>query len=172
MDYRYESGKKYNGPRLFGADIFANAGVNAQMTTVSGRPYTQRVTPTRYGGSQIDGSINGARLPWNFNVDMRVDKSFNLSAGEGRKPLFLNIYFRVQNLFDTRNIIEVYTATGSADDDGFIASPDGQSAIQSIELQGRQDDVDFFLESYNWRLLNPDFYSRPRRMYVGAIFEF
>ena len=172
MDYRYESGKKYNGPRLFGADIFANAGVNAQMTTVSGRPYTQRVTPTRYGGSQIDGSINGARLPWNFNVDMRIDKSFNLSAGEGRKPLFLNIYFRVQNLFDTRNIIEVYTATGSADDDGFIASPDGQSAIQSIELQGRQDDVDFFLESYNWRLLNPDFYSRPRRLYLGAVFEF
>ena len=172
MDYRYESGKKYNGPRLFGADIFANAGVNAQMTTVSGRPYTQRVTPTRYGGSQIDGSINGARLPWNFNVDMRIDKSFNLSAGEGSKPLFLNVYFRVQNLFDTRNIIEVYTATGSAEDDGFIASPDGQSAIQSIELQGRQDDVDFFLESYNWRLLNPDFFSRPRRLYVGAVFEF
>lgn len=172
MDYRYESGKKYNGPRLFGVDIFANAGLNAQMTTVSGRPFTERVTPTRFGGTQIDGSINGARLPWNFNVDMRIDKSFNLSSADSERPLFLNVYFRVQNLFDTRNVINVYTATGSAEDDGFIASPDGQSAIQSIELQGRQDDIDFFLESYSWRLLNPDFFSRPRRMYLGAIFEF
>ena len=171
-DYRYASGKKYNGPRLFGKDIFANAGANAQITAVSGRPFTERVTPTRFGGTQIDGSINGARLPWNFNVDMRIDKSFTLNKGDDKRPLYLNVYFRVQNLFDTRNIIDVYTATGSADDDGFIASPDGQAAIQSIQRQGRDAEVDFFIESYNWRLLDPDNFSRPRRMYLGAIFEF
>lgn len=171
MDYRYASGKKYNGPRLFGKDIFANAGANAQVTAVSGRPYTERVTPTRFGGSQIDGSINGARLPWNFNVDMRIDKSFTLNKGEDKNPLYLNVYFRVQNLFDTRNVIEVYSATGSADDDGFIASADGQAAIQSISRQ-RETDIDYFIESYNWRLLDPDHFTRPRRMYVGAIFEF
>lgn len=171
-DYRFASGKKYNGPTLFGSDIFANAGANTQITAVSGRPFTERVTPTRFGGSQIDGSINGARLPWTFNVDLRIDKSFSLNKGEDKRPLYLNVYFRVQNLFDTRNIINVYSATGSADDDGFIASADGQATIQSIERQGREDEVAFYLESYNWRLLNPDFYTRPRRMYVGAVFEF
>ena len=171
-DYRYGSGKQYNGPRLFGKDILANMGANTQITAVSGRPYTQRVTPTRFGGTQIDGSINGARLPWNFTVDMRIDKSISLNKGEDGRPLFLNIYFRVQNLFDTRNVISVYSASGSPDDDGFIASPEGQGAIQSIERQGRGNEVDFFIESYNWRLLDPDNYTRPRRMYLGAIFEF
>lgn len=171
-DYRYASGNKYNGPRLFGVDILANTGANAQITAVSGRPYTQRVTPTRFGGTQIDGSINGARLPWTFNWDMRIDKNILLNKGEDKRPLYLNIYFRVQNLFDTRNVIGVYSATGSPDDDGFIASPFGQGAIQSIERQGREDEVDFFIDSYNWRLLDPDNFTRPRRMYLGAIFEF
>ena len=172
IDYRYESGKKYNGPVLFGKDILANAGANIQMTTVSGRPYTQRITPARFGGSQIDGSINGARLPWNVGADMRIDKNFNISSAESGRSMYLNVYFRVQNLFDTRNVVGVYSATGSAEDDGFLTSPNGQAALQSIQLQGRASEIPYFEESYNWRLLNPDNFSRPRRMYIGAVVEF
>ena len=85
----------------------------------------------------------------------------------------MNIYFRVQNLLGfTRNVVDVYTATGSPDDDGFLASSDGEDVIANILNSGREDDLDFFLESYSWRLLNPDHWVRPRRMYLGAIFEF
>lgn len=171
-DYRFDSGKKYNGPRLFGSDIFANAGANFQLTAVSGRPFTSRAAPTRFGGTQIDGSINGSRLPWTFRLDTRIDKSFRINSADAAKPLFVNVYFRVQNLFDTRNVVSVYTASGSPDDDGFIDSSFGQNQIRTLEQSGRQEDIPFFLEQYNWRLLNPDNFTRPRRLYVGAIFDF
>jgi outer membrane receptor for ferrienterochelin and colicin len=172
IDYRYESGKKYNGPRWFGVDFLANTGFNMQLTTVSGRPYTERITPTRFGGSQLAGSINGARLPWTFRADIRVDKTFRITPADAARPLFVNVYFRAQNIFDTRNIVSVYTATGSPEDDGFLNFVDGLDAIANIEQVGRANDVQFFIEQYNWRLLNPDNFARPRRMYIGAIFEF
>ena len=166
LDYRYGSGKKYNGPTLFGADIFANAGVNIQAIAVSGRPYTANLVPDILGGSTTRGSLNGARLPWNYTVNMRVDKDFNLSKTGN---LGLNVYFRVSNLFDTRNIANVYPATGSPDDDGYLASFRGIDAQESAQAIGLGSQ---FVASYQWRMLNPTFFSLPRRMFVGAIFNF
>ena len=170
VDYRYGVGPKYNGPRWFGADIFANAGINLQATAVSGRPYTKLNRATPFSGTGFQGSINGSRLPWNFTLDLRLDKSFLVSGKSGGRPAFLNVYLRVQNLLDTRNVIGVYPATGSANDDGFLTSSDGKSALNTIITSGR--DVDSYLASYQWRLLNPDLYSLPRRAYLGAILEF
>lgn len=165
MDYRYGSGKRYNGPRLFGADIFANAGLNLQATAVSGRPYTKTLQPLEFGGAGVVGSINGARQPWNFVLNLRVDKNFNIGNNLG-----LNVYCRVSNLLDRRNVINVYSATGSPDDDGYLASAFGQGQQESIAASQRS--LQSFLASYQWRMLNPDFFSLPRRIYVGAIFDF
>ncbi|MCI5080739.1 MAG: carboxypeptidase regulatory-like domain-containing protein [Saprospiraceae bacterium] len=164
-DFRYGSGKKYNGPRLFGKDIFSNAGVNLQAIAVSGRPYTENVVPEELGGSQIIGAINGARRPWTFTVNLRVDKSFTI----GNKLNF-NVYARISNLLDRRNIINVYPVTGSPTDDGFLQSPIGQDQIATIPTTGRQ--LESYLASYQWALLNPNNFSLPRRIYVGAIFDF
>lgn len=170
LDYRYFSGKKYTGPRLFGLDIFANTGLNVLAVAVSGRPYTKTTFPRRYDGVGFAGAFNGARLPWNFTADLRIDKSFRLyGAGDGYSPN-VNVYVRVQNLFDTRNVINVYSASGSAEDDGYLSSQEGRSVLNDLRLEGR--DVELFLQSYNWRLLNPDFYTLPRRIFLGAIFEF
>ena len=170
VDYRYGSGKKYNGPRWFGADVFANAGLNFTASAVSGRPYTRRQTPRAFGGAGFVGSINGARLPWNFTVDARADKSFRIGGKEGKRALFLNIYLRVQNVFDTRNIIGVYPVTGSPDDDGFLASADGQAVLNNITQSNR--DVSLYLQHYQWSLVNPGFFSLPRRAFVGAVLDF
>ena len=172
LDYRYGSGRSYNGPRLFGADIFANTGVGLQITGVSGRPYSKRIKPTQFGGTGLVGAINGARLPWNFTLDLRANKQFRLQTGseEDSRGLFVNVYVRVQNLLDTKNIIGVYSASGSAEDSGYINSSDGQGALNTLGNSGR--DVDAFLTSYQWRLLNPGFYTLPRRINVGAIVEF
>ena len=170
LDYRYGSGKLYNGPIWFGADVLANFGVNLTATAVSGRPYTKLTRAQPFGGTGYQGAINGARLPWNYTFDMRVDKSFLLGKENSKRPTYLNVYFRVENLLDTRNVIGVYPVTGSPDDDGYLTSSDGKSALNTISTSGR--DVDAYLASYQWALLNPDLYSLPRRMYLGAILEF
>lgn len=171
FDYRYGSGKKYNGPRLFGQDIFSNTGLNLLLVTVSGRPYSKTTLPRRFTGVGFEGEFNGARLPWNFTADLRIDKSFRLFGPGERYSPNVNVYLRVQNLFDTRNVIGVYSASGSATDDGYLSSQEGVGAINELGLE-RPQDVELFLTSYSWRLLNPGFFTLPRRVFLGAIFEF
>jgi hypothetical protein len=172
LDYRYGRGKKYNGPRVFGRDIFADAGINFQNTAVSGRPYTRTLVPSTFGGSGNAGTINGDRLPWRFNLDIRVDKRFDMTSKtrENARPLWLNAYLRVQNVLNIRNTLGVYSASGSPDDSGFLASTFGASAVQTLADAGR--DPQYFLDIYNWALLNPGFFNLPRRVLLGAIFEF
>ncbi len=172
IDYRLGKGK---GPMIGTKHVFENAGINLITTAVSGRPYTRFSTPqsTNQGdGTGYVGSINGARLPWIFDVDLRVDKSlsFNLGSGDNARSLSCNIYFRVENLFNIRNIIDVFPVTSSAEDDGYLISSFGQDNIDQVSNIGA--DVQNFLSSYQARLLSPANYTIPRRMYLGAIFDF
>ncbi|RMF25350.1 MAG: TonB-dependent receptor [Bacteroidetes bacterium] len=169
LDYRYASGSRYNGPRIAGKDIFANAGVNLHAVAVSGRPYTAAIEPSLLGGTGTQGSINGSRLPWNFTLNLQVDKTFSLAKAGSKRPLNLNVYLRVSNLLDRRNIIRVYPFTGSPYDDGFLNSVRGADATASAVNEAHAAG---FLASYQWRLINPDFFSLPRRMFLGAIFDF
>jgi outer membrane receptor protein involved in Fe transport len=164
FDYRFSDGKRYNGPRIGGRDILANFGANMQVSTASGRPYTAKEQPERYGAKGTLGSLNGNRLPWRANVDLRIDKSFSLA-----KNLNLNIYFRVTNLLDRRNVVRVYGFTGDPRDDGYLASAEGQSILNGVKAQGREQ---AYLASYSWSLLNPNNFTQPRRMFVGAVVEF
>ncbi len=165
LDYRYRSGDAYNGPELFGVQIFANAGLNLQFTAVSGRPYTKYLTPDELGGTQISGAINGARKPWNNWLNLRIDKTFRLANN-----YTFNVYMRVSNVLDKRNVINVYPVTGVPDDDGFLASPNGISAINQIENSKRE--LEAYYASYQWALLNPNNFSLPRRIFIGASFSF
>jgi len=109
-------------------------------------------------------------LPWNFTLNLRVDKNFTLTKSDASRPVFLNVYVRVQNLLDARNILGVYSATGSPDNDGFLASSDGVARVRTLGDTSR--DAQAFLDAYAWALANPDFYSLPRRILAGAIVEF
>lgn len=169
LDYRFSEGREYNGPRIGNSDILANFGANLQLTAVSGRPYTSNLRATQFGGNGIEGAINGNRLPWRFTLDLRVDKSFSLTAND-KKPLNLNIYLRVANLLDRRNVQSVYPVTGSPTDDGYLATAEGQNVVNNIINQGRNTQA--YLNSYAWLVRNPDNFMLPRRIYVGAIFEF
>lgn len=162
VDYRFGN-DSYNGPELFGAKLFANAGLNLQAIMVSGRPYTAKEEPAEFGGTLTKGAINGARKPWNFTLNARVDKSFALKGGG-----YLNVYVRASNILDRRNVVNVYPATGSATDDGFLASTRGQDQLNNINPSL----LESYLASYQWALLNPDFFTLPRRVFLGAIFNF
>lgn len=177
LDYSFSGGKDYNGPKWGGKDWFANSGVNLIARARSGEPYTKQTnaTPTALFTQPqrpiLEGSINGARLPWNFKLDFRVFKDFKLSGkvkeGEApKRPLYLNVYLQIQNLLDTRNIIAVYPYTGNPDDDGYLSSPEGLQDVES------RPNAESFVDLYNAWINNPNNYSRPRTIRLGAIFSF
>ncbi len=162
IDYRYGNNE---GPEILGTHPLENFGVNLFGSTVSGRPYTRQQFATRLSGRGNEGDINGARLPWNIALNLRVDKNFAFFNENGR-GVDMNVYLRVSNLLDRRNIIDVYPATGSPTDDGFLVSPTGSTLVEN------QLNSEAFVRSYQWRVLNPNFFSLPRRLFMGASFSF
>jgi outer membrane receptor protein involved in Fe transport len=180
LDYRYGEGRQYNGPRttrrMRGTDQvktinwLENAGFNINLFGGSGTPYTKssRVYAITSPQRQIQGSLNGARLPWQFRIDMRVDKDFNLKVNqEGQaRNMYLNVYLRVNNVLDSRNIMRVYAATGNPNDDGFLAAAEYQSQIAS------QLDEQSFRDLYSIRIDSPFNYAAPRLIRLGVSLNF
>jgi hypothetical protein len=82
----------------------------------------------------------------------------------------MTVYFRVQNLLDARNVINVYSYTGSPTDDGFLASPQGQNTLALLAQERRN--IPAYTDAYSWRLLDPNNYTQPRRLFLGATFDF
>ncbi len=170
-DYRFSSGKNYDGPRIGSADILANTGFNFLFTTVSGRPYSTFTTVTGPLGSSQRETINGARLPWQLNADFQVDKNFTFKLSEeSKRSLGLNVYLRISNLFDIRNVVGVYRVSDDPEDEGYLTNEFGQQRLANIEDQGF--DVQSYLTHYNYRTTQPGFYTRPRQIFLGAIFNF
>jgi outer membrane receptor protein involved in Fe transport len=171
VDYRYGEGTEYNGPMLGEVQVLANTGVNLIANLGSGTPYTASVIPTPVTGEispSTEGSINGSRLPWQFNLDMNLDKNWALTFGEGEdaKEFNLNVYFWVSNLLNTRNINSVYRFTGVADDDGYLAAAQYQPLINS------QVDPSSFRNYYGMYVENPFNLGLPRTVRLGVKFDF
>jgi outer membrane receptor protein involved in Fe transport len=169
IDYRYGSGKQYNGPVVAGKDILANFGANLSFVTVSGRPFSSAIAPIIHGADGFLGSINGSRMPWRTNLDLRLDKSIDLSKASSR-DLSMNVYLRVSNILNKKNVVGVYRFTGAPDDDGFLASQQGQSVLSGIQSQFNSTDA--YLAAYQTALLNPNNYTQPRRIVLGVNFGF
>lgn len=170
LDYRYSSGKEYNGPTINGKDVLENFGLNLNTIAVSGRPYTAKQQSKPLDADGTKGQVNGARLPWNYTINLKADKTFRLSKPNAKTPLSVNVYFRIQNLLNTRNIVNVYPLTGAPGDDGYLNSPAGIQRQEDVQNSGLN--LQSYLDAYQWRVLNPNFFSLPRRMYMGAILEF
>ncbi len=75
----------------------------------SGLPYTK----TDADGNRL-GERNEGRLPASYTVDMRFNKDFSL----GRVNYLFGFFVEIDNLFNRRNVINVYSRTGQAADDG------------------------------------------------------
>ena len=178
-DYRFGSGKNYKGPLLTVKDktvkVLENVGANLTFRLGSGTPYSKQsnITPEGQFGLNInkslEGAINGSSTPWNYRMDLRVDKNIQLVWGKdehARKYANLNIYLQVLNLLNTKNVINVYKATGNPDDDGYLTSPAAQSTIAA------QVYPESFIDLYNVKINNPAYYSRPRVIRLGIQLDF
>lgn len=186
FDYRYGSGRRYNGPKVGGKNILENTGLNVVFIAGSGTPYTARSLPNQVeqlppsGGAStgpVVGDISGSRLPWTLRMDARLDKTINIRWGSkseanekaweaGKKQSTLNIYLQVLNVLDRQNIRRVYGFTGNADDDGYLSSPLFQDQIR------QQESEQAFRDQYGFRLDNQFNYELPRRIRLGAQLSF
>lgn len=186
MDYRFGVGTDYHGPRLKlkkgdtekSINVLEDVGANIVFRAGSGTPYSKQANVTHEGqfgigggNNALDGQVNGSNLPWSYKVDLRVDKNVELSwggkkDGAEKKKANLNIYLQVLNLFNTKNVLAVYKATGNPDDDGYLSSAGAQTTISV------QNDPQSFQDLYAVKINNPSNYSRPRVIRLGLLLDF
>jgi hypothetical protein len=174
VDFRYGGGKDYNGPMLFDKPILERTGINVVSILGSGTPYSRSSFVINEGAGvgnhRLEGSLNGARLPWQFTTDFQVDRDIPLSFGgkdgDRAKSANLNIFLLVTNAFNTRNVVRVYRATGSPDDDGYLLAAQYQPEINN------QNDPAAYRDLYAAKVNNPFNFGRPRTIQIGARFDF
>ena len=181
VDYRFSSGKKYDGPVInreksgkSPIQLLADAGVSMTVTGGSGAPYTaarEVVSPLSGGNYLLEGTYFGSRMPASFKIDLRADKDFYFTLGgkkEGRtgREAYVNVYVNVTNLLNSKNILSVYNATGDADDDGYLTAAKYQQEIRN------QLDPESFIQMYQIYVNNGGHYSTPRQIKIGASFNF
>ena len=183
IDYRFGWGGDYNGPtvrkekngKVKETKVLEGFGVNLNFSAGSGMPYSRSSKPYSIyvsgTKSQLSGTINGSNMPWIFQCDLRINKSFMLSLkkddkGETTKRGFLDVYLEVLNLFNFKNVIYVYEYTGNADDDGYLTATEYQQQINS------QVSVPSYSNYYLMRMQDPYNYTRPTRVVLGVSFSF
>ncbi|APF17592.1 Outer membrane receptor protein, mostly Fe transport [Caldithrix abyssi DSM 13497] len=180
LDYRF--GKKDGGP------VFEQFGINLLYSFNSGHPYTMVTSSGGQAGPYDSGvdymidtrsrralePINNSTTPWYHRFDLRVDKSFDVTD-----KLTVTLYARVYNLFNTKNVINVYQITGSAEDDGLLSGViDPARARSFISAYGGEDYVKMY-ETINlengqayWHLIGRELYSTPRQIFFGLKLSF
>ncbi len=176
IDYRF--GKNDGGP------ILQQLGLNVLLTFNSGHPFTLATagagqTDTWEGAILMNQDartrqplqpINSSTTPWVYQLDARLDKNFDLPGGIG-----LDVYVYVQNLLNTKNVINVYYRTGNGFADGYLTDP-SLSAI-TIANSGPMFvplyDVVNLQDNQNQRSDNGfDNFGVPRQIRLGARLEF
>ena len=179
LDYRFSSGKNYNGPVIKRKDgkspiqILSNTGFSLTVNGGSGTPYTASRTvssPISGGNNLLEGTYNGSRIPASFRFDLRVDKDFDFTIGkkEGKagREAFVNVYIQILNLLNSKNVTNVYPATGNPNDDGYLSAPEWQREINSTI------DPQAYIQMYELYVNNGNYYSMPRHFRIGMSINF
>ena len=146
----------YNAPsdwagRLLGMKLPGAWGLTMVGYYGSGLPYS-RVDAS---GFRM-GERNENRLPATYTVDMRFNKDFNVGWNQSRMTFFVE----VDNLFNRKNVLNVYTRTGVPDDDNNLVQAD---------LTLSQDELNYYDRLYD---MDPQNYSPPRTIRTGLEFSF
>ena len=81
-------------------------------------PWNIGVRPLRDSrGVDLTETNNASSTPWFLNVDLCAAKSFVI------EPVEVQFFLNILNLFNARNIVNVFPQTGDAQDDGWFQSP-------------------------------------------------
>ncbi|MEZ4764998.1 MAG: hypothetical protein R3C26_18015 [Calditrichia bacterium] len=165
-----------------GGALLSNLGANMLFSFNSGHPFTYALSEVGQSNAYNAGvdymldprarraleDVNSSVTPWNYNFDLRLDKTVNLM-----KDLQATVYMRVNNLFNTKNVINVYNASGNAEDDGFLYninedtrqsyfSAYGEAWVQQYEAINIKNG-----QAY-WDQLGLELFSNPRQIFFGV----
>jgi len=192
----FPQGAAYNGPKTYkqkkGTDTskeirwLENAGATLSFFAASGMPYSRSGIVysvlgwgTRKDG-QLKGNINGANQPWQFNCNLRLDKSFYLNLANKKektesgkpknKPGALTFVLDFQNLLNLKSAISVYDYTGRPDTDGYLTSSLFISAIQDGYILSMP--ANSARNYYSMYIANPFNYNTPFCVTLGIEFSF
>ncbi|MHB8905376.1 MAG: TonB-dependent receptor domain-containing protein [Melioribacteraceae bacterium] len=164
IDYRF--GDNDGGP------ILQNLGVSVSGTFNGGHPYT---LGTGGRNAETDGrdripleSLNSSTTPSAFQVDLRVDKTFKLFD-----KMNLNVYVFVINLFDIKNVENVFLRTGTATDDGVMSNPSFSGKLLATYGQAYADLYNAINLDYQGGYGGPgNLYNPPRQIRLGVRLEY
>lgn len=133
LDYRFGRGD--------GGPILEQLGANMLFTFRSGHPYTLSKGDLGQQDESLGGqitdprsrepleSINDSTTPWNFQINLRLDKTVNFGKFN------TNFYVYVLNLLNRENVINVFNRSGNAFNDSFLDDP----ALSASVLQAREN---------------------------------
>ena len=171
FDYRF--GEDDGGP------ILSELGANLLLRFTSGHNFTYSDGSLGQTGPEDGGilnstdprnrkpleSVNRSTTPWTFQVDMRLDKGFNLMGLEAKA------YTYIENLFNRQNVLNVYQRTGSTKDDGFLTNPSLSSEIVQasggLQYQQLYQAINIANRQSYWFNQGGDLYDEPRQIRFG-----
>ena len=135
-----------------------NLNLNATYQFGSGTAYTPSVLQSAVFGRgwyEPVSSVNSGFQPWTSMMDLRIN--FGNIAGMG-----VSAYILVLNALNTENVVSVYPGTGSAGEDGWLNTSEGE-----VWLKGNPIGESF----YEDRLRNPSRWQNPRMIRVGVAYS-
>lgn len=183
LDYRFSKGE--------GGKALEGLGLNLLLSFNSGHNFTKirepqnlgQATPWDIGVDALRDSrnripvepINSSSTPWVFNVDMTLNKVFFLPM------MNIEIYARVLNVLNSKQILNVFPSTGTPFDDGWLKSPFAESYKQipnyeefyrSVNLQNRWAYMDIGAGQGLGQQAGGDLFGSPRQILLGLRLEY
>jgi hypothetical protein len=196
INLSFDQGSLYNGPvtrvQKKGTETIKeirwleNSSATLLVSAASGMPYSRSgivYSVLQWGErrqGQLQGLVNGANMPWTFQCDLRLDRTFMLNlAGKNsktesgqrkRKDGAFTVYLEFQNLFNIKNVINVYDYTGNASDDGYLSSSLFTNQIARGTAFGMP--IASARNYYEMAIANPYNFTQPFRVHLGVVFSF
>jgi outer membrane receptor protein involved in Fe transport len=181
LDYRFAKND--------GGAILGGLGGFALITFNSGHPFTLIEPPESLGQSDPYSvgtialndprssfpvqSVNATVTPAAFNLDLTLNKVFYLSRFN------LELYMNALNVLNTKQVINVYPTTGTAESDGWLTSSLAADFIAGLPTQALKDQYVAFYKAFNEQNrfsyvsdTNNDIYGTPRQIRFGVRFEY
>jgi len=168
------------GPEMFGMHPLQNSGISVLETISGGLPYTR----INQDGDPV-GEPNEFRKPWTYQTDLMLNKNLRLRNAQ------FSVYMKVENLFDRRNILNVYERTGNPIDDGrnmpqmqpngvtpsdetwiYEGVKDGIDGSTPDGAISIQEDAVAYRKAWSIYARDPLFFMTPRAILVGVSMSF
>lgn len=137
-----------------------HVGANMLFRFGSGMPYTPTKTYTAVFGAisaHPIGGLNSANMPWTYNMDLKLDKTFRVAGVD------VGAFLWITNVLNTTNVLDVYSASGMPDNDSWLTETSGENWLNNEALGGAEHGE----RMYNGKLANPYNFDIPRQVRFG-----